>query len=44
MSFVPGYEQDVFVSYAHIDDRPYFEPRAGEEPPLGWVGDLGPPP
>jgi hypothetical protein len=26
MSFVPGCEQDVFVSYAHIDDRPYFEP------------------
>jgi TIR domain len=40
MSFVPGYDQDVFVSYAHIDDRPYFEPRAGEEPPLGWVGTL----
>jgi hypothetical protein len=40
MSFVPGYEHDVFVSYAHIDDRPSFEPRAGEEPPLGWVGTL----
>jgi hypothetical protein len=40
MSFVPGYDQDVFVSYAHVDDQPDFDPRPGEEPPLGWVGTL----
>jgi hypothetical protein len=40
MSFAPGYEQDVFVSYAHADDQPYLEPPAGGEPPLGWVGTL----
>jgi hypothetical protein len=40
MAFVPGYEQDVFISYAHADDRPYFDPPAGEESRSGWVGTL----
>ena len=38
MSFVPGFELDVFVFHAHADDRPHFEPRAGEEPPLSCSG------
>jgi hypothetical protein len=31
MAFVPGYEYDVFVSYAHIDNEPVVEGN------LGWV-------
>jgi len=34
MAYVPGYEHDVFVSYAHRDD----EPAAGAE--RGWVTTL----
>jgi hypothetical protein len=34
MAYVPGYEHDVFVSYAHVDD----EPEAGET--NGWVTTL----
>jgi hypothetical protein len=30
MAFVPGYEHDIFVSYAHLDDVPMVEGR-------GWV-------
>jgi hypothetical protein len=30
MAFVPGYEHDIFVSYAHRDDEPVVEGR-------GWV-------
>jgi hypothetical protein len=40
MAFVLEYEQDVFISYARADDRAYFEPSPGEEPPSGWVGTL----
>jgi hypothetical protein len=40
MAFVPRYKHDIFVSYARADDRPYFEPLSGEEPPVGWVGML----
>jgi hypothetical protein len=34
MAFVPGYDHDVFVSYAHVDD----EPLSGA--PHGWVTTL----
>jgi hypothetical protein len=34
MAFVPGYEHDIFVSYAHVDDQP--DPGADE----GWVTTL----
>lgn len=34
MGWVPGYDFDLFVSYAHIDD----EPDAGQ--PVGWVSTL----
>ena len=34
MAYVPGYEHDVFVSYAHVDD----EPEPGET--TGWVTTL----
>jgi hypothetical protein len=36
MSFVPGYEQDVFISYAHVDDEPFFD-AAGPDQSVGWV-------
>ncbi|HXP02517.1 MAG TPA: hypothetical protein VN808_00240, partial [Stellaceae bacterium] len=32
--YVPGFKYDVFVSYAHVDDRPL----VGAE--LGWVSTL----
>ena len=35
MPFVPGYAQDVFVSYAHVDDQPY--PGGAQS---GWVSTL----
>jgi hypothetical protein len=31
MTFVPGYDQDVFISYAHVDNEPFFDA------PTGWV-------
>ncbi|MFO1433117.1 MAG: toll/interleukin-1 receptor domain-containing protein [Candidatus Competibacteraceae bacterium] len=34
MAFVPGYDNDIFVSYAHVDNEPL--PGAGE----GWVSTL----
>jgi hypothetical protein len=34
MAYVPGYEHDVFVSYAHVDD----DPEPGET--TGWVTTL----
>ncbi len=34
MGFIPGFEQDVFISYAHVDN----EPRFAE--PEGWVTHL----
>jgi hypothetical protein len=40
MAFVPGYEQDIFVSYAHVDDQPYLEPAPGLDLPAGWVSTL----
>jgi hypothetical protein len=36
MAFVPGYEQDVFISYAHVDDEPFFD-AAGPDQSVGWV-------
>ena len=35
-SFVPGYDQDVFVSYAHVDDGAYFDSTRPDES-TGWV-------
>jgi hypothetical protein len=40
MAFVPVYEQDVFVSYAHVNDRPYLDTAFGRERPSGWVSTL----
>ena len=34
MVFVPGYEHDIFVSYAHVDDQPL--PGAEQ----GWITTL----
>jgi hypothetical protein len=39
MSFIPGYEHDVFISYAHVDDRPFIA-SAGLESSPGWVSTL----
>jgi hypothetical protein len=38
MVFVPGYKQDVFVSYAHVDDRPFDV--TGPDHASGWVTTL----
>jgi hypothetical protein len=40
MAFIPGYEHDVFVSYAHVDDRPFIDAAAGQERSSGWVSTL----
>jgi hypothetical protein len=40
MAFIPGYEHDVFVSYAHVDDRPFIDAAAGLERSSGWVSTL----
>jgi len=40
MAFVPGYDHDVFVSYAHVDDEPWLESPSGAEKPPGWVATL----
>jgi len=39
MNLVPGYEQDIFISYAHVDDVPFF---GGVDPDqsAGWVTRL----
>jgi hypothetical protein len=38
MVFVPGYRQDIFVSYAHVDDRPFDV--TGPDHASGWVTTL----
>lgn len=40
MAFIPGYEHDVFVSYAHVDDQPFIEGGAGLGRSSGWVSTL----
>jgi hypothetical protein len=40
MAFVPGYEHDVFVSYAHVDDLPFVDMVTGQERSTGWVSVL----
>ena len=40
MVFVPGYEHDVFVSYAHVDDLPFVDVATGQERSTGWVSVL----
>jgi hypothetical protein len=42
MAFVPKFAQDVFVSYAHVDNRPLLDQAVGwvGEAPLGWVATL----
>jgi hypothetical protein len=39
MSFIPGYEHDIFISYAHVDDQPFIA-GAGLEHSSGWVSTL----
>ena len=29
MPFVPGYRHDIFVSYAHVDDKPLLGAKEG---------------
>jgi len=36
MVFVPGYDQDVFISYAHVDDEPFFDAVRPDQS-AGWV-------
>jgi TIR domain len=36
MTFVPEFEQDVFISYAHVDDEPFFD-AAKPDQSAGWV-------
>ena len=36
MAFVPGYDQDVFISYAHVDDEPLVA-ASGADQSAGWV-------
>ena len=40
MAFVPEYEHDIFVSYAHVDDQPFVHSAAGAEQSTGWVTTL----
>jgi hypothetical protein len=35
MAFIPEYDHDIFVSYAHVDNDPF-----GREQPEGWVATL----
>jgi hypothetical protein len=39
MAFVPGFEQDVFISYAHVDDEPFFDAVSPDQS-AGWVTRL----
>jgi hypothetical protein len=36
MTFVSGYDQDVFISYAHVDNEPFFDATKADGP-TGWV-------
>jgi TIR domain len=36
MAFIPGYEHDLFISYAHVDDQPFIAD-GGLEEASGWV-------
>jgi TIR domain len=38
MPSVSGYDQDIFISYAHVDDEPF--DAAGPDRSLGWVATL----
>jgi hypothetical protein len=40
MTFITGYEYDVFISYAHVDDRPFIDAGGGLERSPGWVSTL----
>jgi hypothetical protein len=37
MAFVPGHDDDIFVSYPHVDDQPLLDDTKGREQPVGWV-------
>ena len=37
MGFIPEYEHDIFVSYAHVDDQPFIDAATGQERATGWV-------
>jgi hypothetical protein len=40
MAFIPGYDHDIFVSYAHVDNAFFFDVPKGREQPSGWVSTL----
>jgi hypothetical protein len=40
MAFIPGYAQDIFVSYAHVDDQPFIAAATATEQATGWVATL----
>jgi hypothetical protein len=40
MAFIPGYDHDIFVSYAHVDNHFLLENPRGREQPIGWVATL----
>jgi hypothetical protein len=40
MAFVPEYEHDIFVSYAHVDDQSFIDAATGQERSSGWVATL----
>jgi hypothetical protein len=40
MAFIPGYDHDIFVSYAHVDNVFFLDNARGREQPIGWVETL----
>jgi hypothetical protein len=40
MAFIPGYDHDIFVSYAHVDNTFFLDNLRGREQQIGWVATL----
>jgi hypothetical protein len=40
MAFIPEYEHDIFVSYAHVDDQQFIDATTDQERSSGWVATL----
>ena len=40
MAFVPEYDHDIFISYAHVDDQPFIDGTTGLERSTGWISTL----
>jgi hypothetical protein len=40
MAFVPEYDHDIFISYAHVDDQPFIDATTGLERSNGWISTL----